>query len=37
MAIEKVEHLYSRVKEPIFMASSCMVQSFLTGEGKKYN
>jgi hypothetical protein len=37
MAIEKVGHLYRCAKEPIFMASSYMVQSFLTGYGKKYN
>jgi hypothetical protein len=37
MAIAKVGHLYRCAKEPIFMASSYMVQSFLTGYGKKYN
>jgi hypothetical protein len=37
MAIENVGHLYRCAKEPIFMASSYMVQSFLTRYGKIYN
>jgi hypothetical protein len=37
MAIQKVRDLYRNVKDPIFMASSYLVQSFLTEYGKKYS